>query len=169
VLGCAALRLTTRRRQVVIVDDRDVWGGSANLLTCEPYHFFYGMHEVNNASWKPEDGDGDEAAALVADDSEMDAGLARVRRCLGRRCAGSILTLPSSCVSANGRQISALLKKVHREFFYPAHTKYTLEQQLSGSGGDVKEILREVRVAGRAAKALTHAHARAGGRSKNPS
>jgi len=42
---------------VVIVDDRDVWSGSPNLLTCEPFHFFHGMHEVNNQSWKPDDGD----------------------------------------------------------------------------------------------------------------
>lgn len=39
---------------VLIVDDRDVWGGVLNLITIQEYHFFgREMHEVNNSSWSP--------------------------------------------------------------------------------------------------------------------
>jgi len=109
---------------VVIVDDRDVWSGSEksggrNLLTIEPYHFFHGLHEVNNQAWSPEDGGDDDAAASlnVADDSEMDSGLARV---------------------------CGFLRRVRREFYF-SPVKHTLDMQLSGQGGDVKRILRTMK------------------------
>jgi hypothetical protein len=76
---------------------------------------------VNNASWVPDsDGGGgntnedEKAAALLEDDAKMDVGLARV---------------------------SGLLKRVHRDFYYGASGKVSLEQQLAGQGADVKQIL----------------------------
>ena len=121
---------------VVVVDDRDVWGGVANLLTCEPFDYFRGMHDVNNSGWKTisgEDGSSgstqddsesstsknSNAVAVAAETEEMDPGLARVE---------------------------GILKQVHGKFFFPKEGGVTVEQQLSNMGSDVKVILRDIRL-----------------------
>mmetsp|Transcript_14838 Transcript_14838/g.25962 ORF Transcript_14838/g.25962 Transcript_14838/m.25962 type:complete len:665 (+) Transcript_14838:3299-5293(+) len=104
---------------VLAIDDRsDVWVEDAkNLLTIRPYHFFYGMHEVNNSSgpdFETPEEQKEEVKALKSE--KMDHGL---------------------------RRAGELLKWVHEKFYEPQNL--TVKDQLDCRGSDVKELVRTLR------------------------
>jgi hypothetical protein len=119
---------------VLVVDDRDVWSGVANLLTCEPFDYFRGMHDVNNSGWKTMSG---EDGSSNPDDSIAPGSL------------GGLSLKKSPFVEEEmdtglGR-VESILKQVHGKFFFPKEG-VTLDQQLFGRGSDVKIILRDIRL-----------------------
>jgi len=105
---------------VLAVDDRsDVWmEDTANLITIRPFHFFIGMADVNNASGPEFDLEGEIEEEIKAQQVRaMDRGLKRSLE---------------------------LLEWIHSKF-YANSEDVTVNNQLSGKGGDVKELVRELR------------------------
>ena len=118
---------------VIILDDRlDVWKENPqNVLLIEPYHFFTGMKDVNNAS-------GPCSTSVSSDDDHHK-------------------TSSSSSVNPTHHRISALtnlvedatyldhiqqmLEEVHRLFYSKEGGAVSAKYQMDGKGHDVKELM----------------------------
>lgn len=105
---------------VAIVDDRrEVWhkaGSDRNLVTCQAYYYFLGMHEVNNSS----DPVNEPVAGQQQEEESKDVGLAKVEEVL--------LALHQDFYDGGGEEGG----------------DGGLQRQLAGKGKDVKEILKRL-------------------------
>jgi len=122
---------------VVVVDDRDVWSGVANLLTCQPFDYFRGMHDVNNTGWKTMSGD--DASEKADDQDASNAATTTVRT------GTAPVVLESEEMDRGLARVETILKQIHRTFYFSSGS-INVQRQLEGAGQDVKIILRDIKL-----------------------
>lgn len=115
---------------VVVVDDRDVWSGVANLLTCEPFIHFHGYHDVNNPSWHAQTEDLDTSTGPNASKGASSSQEARI----------------NERMDPGLERVQSILRQIHRNFYLPKEHQVTLEDQLEGRGSDVKIIMQKIKL-----------------------
>ncbi|KAH9259299.1 hypothetical protein BASA81_002342 [Batrachochytrium salamandrivorans] len=107
---------------VAIVDDRrEVWhkaGSDRNLVTCQAYYYFLGMHEVNNSSDPVNE---PPAGQQQQEEESKDVGLAKVEEVLlalhgdfyGEEDGSGL----QKQLDGNGKDVKEILKRLHAKVF----------------------------------------------------